>query len=263
MPHPHHPSPIGIGLALAAVAFPYLSGLRRAGAEFESPALWRAAAFFLGLATISVTLGSSLASCDAGSLTGHMVQHLLLMTIAPPLVLLGEPVRTMAAAIPRLRLAIGRRFLSRTSLRATVACWLAGTGTLVLWHVPAAFALALHSPAWHAIEQVSFLVTGLFFWFPVIGPWPGHPLPSWSVVLYLFLATLPCDILSAFLVFSDRIAYGVYLQGSSSVAVLADQQRAGALMWTCVTLVYLVAGALVGARLLSFGVFSERHWEAL
>jgi cytochrome c oxidase assembly factor CtaG len=182
-----------------------------------------------------------------------MVQHLLLMTIAPPLVLLGEPVRVMVSDRPRLRRAIRGAFPGRTSLRAAAACWLAGSGTLVLWHVPAAFALTLRSPGWHAIEEGSFLVTGLFFWWPVIEPWPGSPLPSWSIVLYLFLATLPCDILSAFLVFSDRIAYSVYLSGDSSAVVLADQERAGALMWTCVTLVYLVAGTLVSARLLRFG----------
>jgi len=263
MPHPHHPSAIGVGLAVAAVAAVYVLGLRRLGASSDGPPPWRSAAFLLGVATIWAALGSPLASCDAGSLTGHMVQHLLLMTIAPPLMLLGEPVRVMVGGMPRLRQGIGRRFVWRTSLRAAVACWLAGSGTLVLWHVPAAFAMALRSPAWHAIEEVSFLLSGLLFWWPVVEPWPGRPLPSWSIVLYLFLATLPCDILSAFLVFSDRIAYSVYLSVDSPAAVLADQQRAGALMWTCVTLVYLVAGALVSARLLTFGGSPDRPTEGL
>jgi putative membrane protein len=258
MPHTHHPSAIGVGLAVAAVAVAYLLGLRRLSASSHGLPPWRSAAFLLGVATVWAALGSPLASFDAGSLTGHMVQHLLLMTIAPPLVLLGEPVRVLVSGMPRLLQAIARRLPCRTSLRAAVACWLAGSGMLVLWHIPAAFALALRSPTWHAIEQVSFLVTGLIFWWPVIEPWPGRPLPSWSIVLYLFLATLPCDILSAFLVFSDRIAYAVYLSGDSSAAVLADQQRAGALMWTCVTIVYLVAGALVTARLLTFGNSPDR-----
>jgi putative membrane protein len=253
MPHPHHPSAFGVGLAVAAVATAYVLGLRRLGGRSHGLPAWRSAAFLLGVGTIWAAVGSPLASGDAGSLTGHMVQHLLLMSLAPPLLLLGEPLRVMFSGRSRLRRAIGRRFPGRTSLRAAAACWLAGSGTLVLWHVPAVFAMALRSPTWHAIEQVSFLVTGLFFWWPVIEPWPGRPLPSWSIVLYLFLATLPCDILSAFLVFSDRIAYGVYLSGDSSAAVLADQQRAGALMWTCVTIIYLVAGTLVSARLLTFG----------
>ena len=263
MPHTHHPSAIGVGLAVAAVAVAYVLVLRRLSASSHGLPPWRSAAFLLGVATVWAALGSPLASFDAGSLTGHMVQHLLLMTIAPPLVLLGQPVRVMPGGMPpRLRRAIVRRFPRRTSLLAAVACWLAGSGTLALWHVPAVFALALRSPAWHAIEQASFLVTGLLFWWPVIEPWPSRPRLSWSIVLYLFLATLPCDILSAFLVFSDRIAYPVYLSGESPAAVLADQQRAGALMWTCVTLLYLVAGALVSARLLTFGNPPERQTMA-
>ena len=261
MTHLHHPPSMAVGLAIAAVVIAYMSGLRRLGNESDGIPAWRAAAFLLGVATIGIA-GSPLASCDTESLTGHMVQHLLLMTIAPPLVLLGEPMRVMTSRWPGIRQAMGRRPRWRTSPRAAIACWLAGSSTLVLWHVPAAFALALRSPAWHVIEQVSFLAAGLLFWWPVIEPWPGRPLPSWSIVLYLFLATLPCDILSAFLVFSDRIAYPIYLSGSSSIAVLADQQRAGAVMWTFVTLAYLVAGALVSARLLTFGGPPDRHAAA-
>jgi putative membrane protein len=70
--------------------------------------------------------------------------------------------------------------------------------------------------------------------------------------LYLFLATLPCDILSGFLVFCDRVVYPVFLSSPQSfgLSALEDQQRAGALMWTCITVVYLIAAAIVAVRLL-------------
>jgi len=73
------------------------------------------------------------------------------------------------------------------------------------------------------------------------------------MILYLFFATLPCDILSGFLVFCDRVVYPVYLSSSNlfGFSALGDQQCAAALMWTCVTLVYLVAGATLAMRLLS------------
>ena len=73
------------------------------------------------------------------------------------------------------------------------------------------------------------------------------------MLLYLFLATLPCDILSGFLVFCDRVVYPVFLSSPRSfgLSALQDQQCAGALMWTCVTVVYLIAGAVFTARLLS------------
>jgi cytochrome c oxidase assembly factor CtaG len=112
---------------------------------------------------------------------------------------------------------------------------------------------------WHGIEQTLFLATGVLFWWPVVQPLPTNlKWPESSILLYLFLATLPCDILSGFLVFCDRVVYPVYLFSSQpfGLSALEDQQCAGALMWTCVTLVYVIAGALVTARLLS-----PRSWQ--
>jgi putative membrane protein len=254
MPHSHATWATSFVLAVAAAALVsvYALGLIRLRARSNALPAWRSGAFVLGLATVWLAAGSSVASGDAGSLTGHMVQHLLLMTIAPPLVLLGDPIRVLSSPMSsRSQAATVRAFRRSGSIEAAVAFWLAASGTLVLWHMPAAFALALRSPVWHAVEQASFLATGLLFWLPVVEPWPVRTLPPWSVVLYLFMATLPCDVLGAFLVFSDRVAYPFYLSGASEAAVLSDQERAGALMWTCVTLVYLVAGTLASARMLT------------
>src|SRR5207302_1032551 len=131
--------------------------------------------------------------------------------------------------------------------------WVAAASTLVGWHIPPAFRLGLQSELWHGIEQASFLATGLLFWWPVVPPLPSVKKPEWLIIVYLFLATLPCDILSGFLVFCDRVVYPVYLSSPQplGLSALADQQRAGALMWTCVTVVYLIAGAIFTARLLS------------
>jgi putative membrane protein len=234
-------------LGLAVTALLYLRGwLRsRAGTRGEIPP-WRAGCFLAGLASIGIAAASPLAHCDAGSLTVHMVQHLILQTIAPPLIFFGAPLRALGHGLPpRVSQALDRPALS----------WLAATATLMGWHVPAAFALALHSHAWHAFEQVSFLATGLLFWWPVVRPWPADPAGAgWWTVVYLFLATLPCDVLSGFLVFSDRIAYPAYLSARPAAAVLGDQQCAGALMWTVVTVVYLAAGAILSVRLLAPGV---------
>jgi cytochrome c oxidase assembly factor CtaG len=104
------------------------------------------------------------------------------------------------------------------------------------------------------VEHGCFLGAGFLFWWPVVQPWPSVPAwPRWSILLYLFLATVPCDILSGFLVFSERVAYPVYLstQRQSGFSVLEDQQCAGALMWTCVTIVYLVPAAILTMRLLT------------
>jgi putative membrane protein len=223
---------------------------------------WRAGSFVLGLFSIWLALASPVAVWDEALLTGHMIQHLLLMTFAPPLILLGEPVMLLLHGLPRrfVRSIIGPLFRSRpvqqlgSGLAQPALCWLAAVAALVVWHVPAAFTRGMQSQAWHVVEHASFLGTGLLFWWPVVQPWPSvSRRPDWSIILYLFFATLPCDVLSGFLVFSERVVYPVYLStsGQSSLSVLADQQCAGALMWTCVTIVYLVAGAILSTRLLS------------
>jgi cytochrome c oxidase assembly factor CtaG len=133
-------------------------------------------------------------------------------------------------------------------------CWIVSASTLLAWHVPALFTLGMRLEVWHCVEQGSFLGAGFLFWLPVVQPWPSVSMgPQWSTLLYLFLATLPCDLLSGFLVFSDRVAYPMYfsMPRHFGFSVLEDQQCAAALMWTCVTLVYLVPAAILSTRLLS------------
>jgi cytochrome c oxidase assembly factor CtaG len=247
-------------LVVAAVI--YLRGwlqLRSASVNFI-PA-WRAGSLLLGLCSIWVAVASPLAAFDHELLTVHMIQHLLLMTAAAPLILLGAPVMALLHALPRrfVRALVDPLFRRRRvqqlgrALAEPVFCWLAATAALVGWHVPSGLALALHSDGWHVVQHASFLATGLLFWWPVVQPWPSVATPAWSTVLYLFLATLPCDVLSAFLVFSERIAYPVYLSTPRhfGLSVLDDQQCAGALMWTCVTIVYLMVGTMLSMRLLT------------
>ena len=225
------------------------------------PISWRAASFFLGLFLVWMACGSSLAAYDHSLLTVHMIKHLLLMTFAPPLILLGEPVRVFWIGMPPLARGAFRRVLRQSSLRRfarlvtnPVLCWTFSAMTLLAWHLPALFALGMRSERWHMVEQISFLTAGLLFWWPVLRPWPTASTgPRWSLLLYLFLATLPCDILSGFLVFSDRVAYPVYFSTPRlfGFSVLEDQQCAAAVMWTCVTLVYLVPAAIISSRLLA------------
>ncbi len=266
MPHLHHgalgSSPGSLVLTIF-VALVYLRGwLHFRSTSSKVIEAWRAGGFVLGLFSIWAALASPIATWDEALLTGHMIQHLLLMTLAPPLILLSEPVMLLLHGLPRrvVRSIIGPLFRRRPvqhlgrGLAQLALCWLAAVAALVIWHIPTAFMLGMQSEAWHVVEHASFLGTGLLFWWPVVQPWPSvSRRPDWSIILYLFLATLPCDILSGFLVFSERVAYPVYLSTSaqSNLSVLADQQCAGALMWTCVTIVYLLAGAILSTHLLS------------
>jgi putative membrane protein len=254
---------VGSELLLAFVAFVYVRGWRR----LRSPSLrviggWRAVGFLLGVFLIWLAVASPLASGDAHLLTVHMVQHLLLMSLAPPLIWLGDPVRPLLWGLPRgvgetVALSLFQRRPIRwlgTMLGHQAVGWTAATAALAAWHIPAVLTMGMQSETWHAIEHASFLSAGLLFWWPVVQPWPKSSADrGWPIVLYLFLATLPCDILSGFLVFSERVAYPAYLSmhRHSSLSVLDDQQYAGALMWTAVTIIYLVAGMVVTTQLLS------------
>jgi cytochrome c oxidase assembly factor CtaG len=257
-------------LVFVLLALVYMRGwLRSRARPAQAVDAWRAGGCLVGLVLIWIAVASPFASSDAHSLTAHMAQHLVLMSFAPPLIWLADPVRLLACALPsRLTepvvLPIARwRPIQRLGgfLGHPFVCWIAATAALVAWHVPALLTLSVHSNGWHAIEHASFLAGGLLFWWPVVQPWPSssteHP---WSIVLYLFLATLPCDVLSGFLVFSERIVYPMYLSAPRhvSVSVLDDQQRAGALMWTAVTIVYLVAGVIIATRALSRSRVNEQ-----
>jgi len=229
-----------IGFAGAA----YMRGWR----QRRSIPAWRAVSFFLGLLATWIAAVSPVAAMDSHMLTAHMIQHLLLMSIAPPLIWLGEPL----IAIGPVRWSFPRGLGGL--LGNPAFCWLAAAAALIVWHVPAMLEVGMHSPAWHFIEHASFFTTGLLFWWPVIQPRPSVARwPRWSMLLYLFLATLPCDVLSGLLVFSDRVVYPMYLgmPRMGGLAPLEDQQCAAALMWTCVTIIFLVAGTILSTQLLS------------
>lgn len=262
----HHASgpwkvPIPLSLILLLVAFLYLRGCAKLRSATTAIPAWRTASFLLGVALVWVALGSPLAALDEQFLTAHMLKHLFLMTIAPALILLGAPVMPLLRGIPQRLLENILRPASQFSplrllgrvLANPVVCWLAAAAALVAWHIPEIFALTLTSPGLHHLEHFTFVAAGFLFWWPVIQPLPTAPaLPEWPMLLYLFLATLPCDILSAYLTFCDRVVYPTYLAVShrSENFVLQDQQLAGALMWTCITIIYLAPAVALTVQLL-------------
>ena len=267
MSHLHHAALgtsrlVFLNLILVFTTLVYLRGwLSLRSSPLERISAWQAISFLVGLCLIWAAVASPFAALDHELLTVHMLEHLLLMTLAPPLIWLGAPVGPLLHGLPR-------RFVERLLvtvcqsqvrkafaelLRRPRFAWLAACAALVGWHIPKFFALGMRSAQWHLFEQSSFLVTGLLFWWPIFRPSEAASQRDFSMILYLFLATLPCDILSGFLAFSDRVVYPMYFSSSHLLGFspLIDQQCAAALMWTCVTIVYLVAGAMLTTRLLS------------
>lgn len=191
----------------------------------------------LGLLCVCIAIAPPLAFLDHRLLTAHMIKHLLLMSAGPPLILAGLP----------------RPWPNSLKISPVVG-WFAGATALIGWHIPMAFDLAMRRPSIHLIEDASFLLAGFLFWSPVFrAPELEERPESWFIPLYLFLATLPCDILSAFLVFCGRVVYPHYAHapGLFHLSAADDQQLAGALMWVAVTFIYLAPATLFTLRALS------------
>ncbi|HKD18032.1 MAG TPA: cytochrome c oxidase assembly protein [Thermoanaerobaculia bacterium] len=253
----------GLALLLLAAFAVYLRGwsrLHRARpARFPAR---RLCAFASGLAVVAVAVASPLDAFGALLLSAHMLQHLLLLTVAPALLLLGSPDAALEMGLPRalvreaiapLRAAPPVRAIGRVLGRPDVGL-AAMTLAMWGWHVPAAYGLALSSPAWHEVEHASFLVAGTLFWFPVLRPWPGRPrLQGAMRPLYLLAGDLANTALAAVLTFSDRVLYPAYADAPRlfGLSALADQSLAGVLMWVPGSLVFLVPAAVMTARWLA------------
>jgi putative membrane protein len=262
--------PIVVDLSLCLAILVYARGWIRLHARFpQLISRWRITAFLTGMAGIWLAIGSPLEAFDDVSLTVHMVQHLLLLSFSPPLILLGWPALPLLRGLPPwvVRYIVGP--VSRwklfpwlaSALTHPLVCGLAAALVLVVWHIPGVFEAALGREWLHDLEHASFVATGLLFWWPVVQPWPStHRWPRWSLPLYLFCATLPCDVLSGFLAFCDRVVYASYLSGPRlfGISALQDQECAAALMWVCVTLILLVPAVVVTMEILSPA--TEKPW---
>jgi putative membrane protein len=222
---------------------------------------WRLGAFLLGLAVIWLAIGSPLDGFADVLLSAHMVEHLLLMSCAPPLLLLGYPVVPLLRGLPhgvvihllgpliRMKLL---RHLGHILITPLVA-WLAMNLMFLGWHVPAAYDFALENERWHEFEHLCFLGTSILFWWPVIRPWPTREsYAGWLMLFYLVMADIVNTVLSAFLAFCDRPVYSYYLREPNpfNISPLSDQRAGAVVMWVIGSVIFLVPALVLTVRLL-------------
>jgi len=248
---------------LLATALIYLRGWRKLNRQVPRRyPIWRLASFIGGLSAIYISLASPLDAFASFLLIAHMVQHLLLTMVAPPLILLGAPQLPMLVGLPRrFTSQVLGPFLHWPLLKAAihrimhpVVCWVLFVLSNLLWHLPALYVLALSSPAWHEIEHICFLGTALLFWWHVVQPWPSRPYwPRWAMIPYLLLADLQNTILAGFLSFYDRVLYSTYENAPrlGDLSALTDQNGAGAVMWVPGSIAFLLPAAAIAIQFLS------------
>jgi len=250
-------------IALLVSAAVYVRGwrvLRR-----RDPCRWHGghfAAFLGGLVVIYLALASPIEPFSALLLQVHMVQHLLLMMVAPPLVWLGAPLFPLLRGLPRpIRVNWAAPLLGAPSVRRLFGRLAQPLPALLLfiaatwvWHLPPVYDLALRSNGWHYLQHICFLGTALLFWYPVVRPYPARPRwSSWLLFPYLILADVSNTALAALLTFSDRVLYPYYaaVPRLAGVSPLEDQSAAGVFMWLPGSVVFLVPLFGIAVRLLS------------
>jgi putative membrane protein len=222
---------------------------------------WRLVAFLCGLTCLWAALASPIDAAADVRLSAHMAQHILLLTAAPALLLLGDPflpiLRGLPRAIHRIVGPIARQKWPRRAFHGfthPAVTLLLSFVILYMWHLPAPFQLAVRVPAVHVVEHAAFFVSGLLFWCPVVQPWPSRPRwPEGAMIPYLLAADIGNTALAAVLTFADRVLYPIYQAPprGTELTALGDQVLAGVVMWVPMSLAYLVPAAVLTVRLLA------------
>ncbi len=248
-----HAEPVPL-VAAAAAAIVYHAGWRRLGAEASSltPSRTQQAGLAAGIGLILVALLSPLDSLALQLQWVHMVQHVVLLVVAPPLVVLARPWETAAAAFgPRVR-----RLLSAPVAAATTHARLCGAaatavvlfvGVLWLWHIPALYDATLRNDAVHNLEHCTFLLTGLLFW--------TAALPRRTVACSLGVVARSVTVLggmvgswllAVYIGYAPGVLYAY--SGSGGLSALADQQVAAGVMWVPASIPFIAVLVWIVAR---------------
>lgn len=235
---------------------------RTHGSKHRLATDWRLASYLGGLAVLAVALMSPIDVLGQQLFTFHMVQHLLLIMIAAPLLLLANPFPFLLWGLPKkIRLPLAGLFNPRATfrraLRATTRpmfVWLAFIIVYVGWHDPNAYNAALIYPFVHDLEHLTFFATAMLFWWHVIaaGPRIHGRFPIGMRIGYLALTIPPNMLTGVAIAFTGVPIYTYYttVPRLFGLTVMQDQMISGVIMWVPGSMMYIVAILILAARLL-------------
>jgi putative membrane protein len=228
-------------------------------------------AYYAGLFVLAFAVAGPFHTYNSYSLSLHMAQHVAMMLIAAPLLVLGRPVQVALWAIsPQRSGAVLGPMLRRRSIRGLlttlthpIVVLLLINVNLVIWHVPDFYVAALESKLVHEIEHVLFLGTALLFWWVIIDPVPRHHKVRADIaIIMLFISGSVGDLIALYLIFVPDVIYPFYLASEApwGMTQLADQRVAGLIMLVVGTVIYFGATFTLIAR--NYGNTESLHAPA-
>lgn len=237
-------------LGLLLIEYIYLFGVGRLRHRYnwaDNISKWQIASFSLGIAIAFIALVSPIAEIAEFYLfSGHMIQHLLLFMVLPPLILLGIPswlLRPVFKYKPIFKIGL--------LLTNPIVAFASFNIVLLLWHFPEAYESTLNSEAAHASEHILFIATGLLTWWPILSPLSELPrLPYPGQIAYLFFQSIPMGFLGAAITFAPNVIYTYYATAPRiwEISPIADQQIGGMLMKTAGSLIFLLVLTIIFFR---------------
>jgi putative membrane protein len=216
----------------------------------------RRLAFWAGWVTLFAALDSPLDLATGTVFSAHMVQHMLLIAVAPPLLLMGRPLPAVANAIPRAwrgRISGATHGMGAAIgwLARPLPAWLVATAFLWLWHEPHLYQAAVRREWVHIGEHLTFVGTASLYWWAIVTTVPrARALSPGMAMLSLFGMGMQGAALGALLTFSGSLWYPIY-EGRSGLwhlSAMSDQTLAGLIMWIPVGSVYVIASLVVLGR---------------
>jgi putative membrane protein len=228
---------VGRGVSLPASHFPLPT----------SPTAAQRLSFALGLAFLFLSLNGPLHDLsDTYLFSAHMVQHLVLTMFVIPLLLLGTTGEMLRPALRVRAVAAVARVVTRPA-----AAFLIWNAAILLWHVPAAYDLAMRSHEVHIVQHLCFLAAATIMWWPILGPLAELPRPGHAAqLLYTFLLTLPMALLGMVITYAERVLYPAYQSAPRlwGITPMQDQLLGGLIMWIPGGFIYLAAMSVIFFR---------------
>ncbi len=250
-----HPTTVG-GIAGLGALYAW-----RAHREQRTPTPWQRTSFVAGLAAMFFALNGPLHDLsDIYLFSAHMVQHLVLTFVVPPLLLMGTPGWMLRPALRVPVVNAVARWLTRP-----VVCFVLFNLTIAAWHLPPLYNLAMAHHTIHIGEHLMFMATAVLMWWPLLSPLPELPrLPYPGQMLYCFLMSLPMSIVAIYIALADHVLYPAYESAPRvwGILPLDDQMIGGLIMWIPGGLVFYAVMSIVFFRWANLRGGSEDSAEA-